>query len=62
VVLALAKILRPEQLLGADDLRALASRFLGQLESFPEVFLGIRRTGVLQETEGDFAHNVDGAD
>ena len=55
VVLVLAEVLRPEELLRADDLRAVLRRAGGCGEGGGEVVLGVGAAGVLQEPQRDGA-------
>src|SRR5258708_27302394 len=53
VVLALTEILRTEQLLGADDLRAVFDGAFGKSQCLFHVRRGIGRAGSLQQAEPD---------
>ncbi len=53
MVLALAEILRTEQLLGADDLRAVFGGAFGKGQRLLHVRRGIGRAGSLQQAEPD---------
>ena len=52
-VLLLAEVLRAEQFLDADDLRALASGFANAPFGLGEVFVGVLRTSHLDQTDAE---------
>ena len=51
-VFALAKVLRAEEFLRADDLRALPGGAFGEREGFLQVRFGIRGAGALNQPDG----------
>jgi len=53
VVFALAKVLRAEEFLGTNDLRAIAGRGAGGLQCGGQIGLRIDAASVLQQTEHD---------
>jgi len=52
-VLLAAEVLRTEQFLDADDLRALAGGFADAPFGFGEVFVGVLRTGHLDQADAE---------